>query len=158
MRLCPPPQRENQFFKSHKTCFWPENRVRTHWTGTGGPPYIQVGPPGSDFRGPGAQKREFKAQKPPKLIILGLLKFVKNSAIKPVLGNNNTSLHSPKGQSRRIFGEFQEAQDDQFWGFLVLQFLFLKVGTPKIGSGRSNLYIGRWSRGCLTPQIAGTRQ
>ena len=46
---------------------------------SGPPSYIQVGPPGSDFRGPGAQKIEFKAQNHQKLIILGLLKFVKNS-------------------------------------------------------------------------------
>ena len=55
-------------------------------TASGPPPYIQVGPPGSDFHGPGPQKMEFKAQKTEKLIILGLLKFVKNSPIKPVLG------------------------------------------------------------------------
>ena len=30
---------------------------------SGPPSYIQVGPPGSDFRGPGAEKKEFKAQK-----------------------------------------------------------------------------------------------
>ena len=41
-------------------------------TASGPPPYIQVGPPGSDFHGPGPQKRELKGQKPPKLIILGL--------------------------------------------------------------------------------------
>ena len=55
-------------------------------TASGPPPYIQVGPPGSDFHGPGAQKKAFKGQKPQKLIILGLLTFVKNSPIKPVLG------------------------------------------------------------------------
>ena len=32
-------------------------------TASGPPPYIQVGPPGSDFHGPGAQKRTLKAQK-----------------------------------------------------------------------------------------------
>ena len=56
-------------------------------TASGPPSYIQVGPPGSDFRGPGAQKKTFKGQKTPKLIILGLLKFVRNSPIKPVTGS-----------------------------------------------------------------------
>ena len=55
-------------------------------TASGPPSYIQVGPPGSDFHGPGPQKIEFKSQTPQKLIILGLLKFVRNSPIKPVLG------------------------------------------------------------------------
>ena len=75
------------------------------------------------------------------LVILGVQKFVKMSPIKPFKGpikpfkgpikplmellqrgNVGTpSLHSPKGQCRRTFGEFQEAQDDQFWGFLVLK-------------------------------------
>ena len=59
--------------------------------------------------------------------------------------------------NRRILGEFQEAPDDQFFWFLSLKFPFLSSGTPKIGSGRSNLYIGRWSRGVLTPQRAGTK-
>ena len=62
-----------------------------------------------------------------------------------------------KGFNRRIVDEFQEAQDDQFWGIWGLEFVFVSSGTPKIGSGRSKLYIGRWSRGCLTPQIAGTK-
>ena len=56
-------------------------------TASGPPPYIQVGPPGSDFQGLGPQKKPFKVQKPPKLIILGLLKFVQNSPIKPVTGS-----------------------------------------------------------------------
>ena len=43
-----------------------------------------------------------------------------------------------------------------FGGFWALKFVFMKSGTPKIGSGRSNLYIGMWSRGVLTPQRAGT--
>ena len=35
--------------------------------------------------------------------------------------------------------------------------IFLSSGTQKIGSGRSYLYIGRWSRGRLTHQKAGIR-
>ena len=53
------------------------------------------------------------------LVILGLLKFVKNSPIKPVLRSVATrSLHSPKGLYRRILDEFQEAQDDTYVGTL----------------------------------------
>ena len=43
----------------------------------------------------------------------------------------------------------------RFFLFLVLQLTFLSSGTLKIGSGRSYLYIGRWSRGRLTHQKAG---
>ena len=57
------------------------------------------------------------------------------------------------GFNGRIFDEFQEAQDNQF---LALKFPFLSSGTMNIGSGRSNLYIGRWSSGRLTPQRART--
>ena len=61
------------------------------------------------------------------------------------------AIAAQNGFNRRIFDEFQEAQDNQFLRFLALKFHFLRSGTPKIGSGRSNLYIGRWSRACLTP-------
>ena len=76
-----------------KTYFWLENKVRSYWTGTGGPPYIQVGPPRSDFRGPGAQTKcitggpPYVQVEPQNLIILGLLKVVRNSFIKPVMGS-----------------------------------------------------------------------
>ena len=66
------------------------------------------------------------------------------------------AITAQNGFNRRIFDEFQEAQDNQFLGFLDLKWPFLRSGTPKIGSGRSNLYMGRWSRGRLTPQRAGT--
>ena len=62
------------------------------------------------------------------------------------------AITAQNGFNRRIFDEFQEAQDNQFLEFLALKFIFLSSGTPKIGSGRSNLYIGRWSRGRLTPR------
>ena len=42
-----------------------------------------------------------------------------------------------------------------FFLFLALKLMFLSSGTSKIGSGRSYLYIGRWSRGRLTHQKAG---
>ena len=42
---------------------WPQNGLRINLTGSGGPSYIQVGPRGSDFRGPGALKLQFKAPK-----------------------------------------------------------------------------------------------
>ena len=76
---------------------------------------------------------------------------------KTVIGQYK-AITAQNGFNRRISDECQEAQDNQFWGFLALKLSFLSSGTMKIGSGRSNLYIGRWSRGCLTPQIAGTRQ
>ena len=41
------------------TLFSLHNKVKTQWTGSGPPSYIQVGPPGSDVRGPGAQKMQF---------------------------------------------------------------------------------------------------
>ena len=50
--------------------FWPQNGFRIDLRGSGGASYIQVGPRGSDFRGPGALKPQFKAQKPPKLIFM----------------------------------------------------------------------------------------
>ena len=37
-----------------------------------------------------------------------------------------------------------------FLGLFCLQSCILSSGTQEIGSGRSNLYRGRWSRGCLT--------
>ena len=37
---------------------------------SGPPSYIQVRPPGADFRGPGAQKHQFKDQKQEKRLIL----------------------------------------------------------------------------------------
>ena len=58
------------------------------------------------------------------------------------------AITAQNGFNRRIFDECQEAQDNQFFGFLGLKLSFLSSGTPKIGSGRSNLYIGRWSRAC----------
>ena len=67
------------------------------------------------------------------------------------------AITAQNGFNRRISDECQEAQDNQFLGFLAFKCPFLSSGTMKIGSGRSNLYIGRWSRGCLTPQIARTK-
>ena len=55
--------------------FWPQNGFRIDLRGSGGASYIQVGPRGSDFRGPGALKPQFKAQKPPKLIFKIFLKY-----------------------------------------------------------------------------------
>ena len=46
--------------------FWPQDGFRIDLRGSGGASYIQVGPRGSDFRGPGALKPQFKAQKPKK--------------------------------------------------------------------------------------------
>ena len=57
-------------FGKTQTRLWLQNEVRAHWTGSGPPSYIQVGPRESDFRGPGALKPQFKAQKPSKLILL----------------------------------------------------------------------------------------
>ena len=48
-------------------------KLQTLQNASGPPSYIQVGPPGSDFRGPGAQQMKFKHQKPQKLIIWVLL-------------------------------------------------------------------------------------
>ena len=42
-------------------------------TASGPPSYIQVRHPGSDFRGPGAQKHHFRDQKPKKRVILSPL-------------------------------------------------------------------------------------
>ena len=42
-------------------------------TASGPPSYIQVKPPGADFRGPGAQKHQFKDQKQEKRNILSPL-------------------------------------------------------------------------------------
>ena len=42
-------------------------------TASGGPSYIQVRHAGADFLGPGAQKHQFKDQKPKKRIILSPL-------------------------------------------------------------------------------------
>ena len=44
---------------------WPQNGFRIDLRGLGGASYTQVGPRGSDFRGPGALKPKIKAQKPP---------------------------------------------------------------------------------------------
>ena len=59
------------------------------------------------------------------------------------------AITAQNGFNWRISDEFQEAQDNQFFLFLALKFPFLRSGTPKIGSGRSNLYVGRWSRSDL---------
>ena len=38
-------------------------------TASGGPSYIQVRHAGADFQGPGAQKHQFKSQKPKQVIL-----------------------------------------------------------------------------------------
>ena len=58
--------------------FWPQNGFRIDLRGSGGASYIQVGPRGSDFRGPGALKPQFKAQKPQKLIFKNFVKYLQN--------------------------------------------------------------------------------
>ena len=69
---------------------------------SGPPSYTQVGPPGSDFRDPGAQKKNFQVQKPQKLIILGLLKFAKNSPTLSLWGvQGRGPYRDPLGLYRR---------------------------------------------------------
>ena len=55
--------------------FWLQNGVRIDLRGSGGASYIQVGPRGSDFRGPGALKPQFQAPNPPKLFLFFLKKM-----------------------------------------------------------------------------------
>ena len=80
---------------------------------------------------------------------LGLLEFPYAGLLRTrpglIIIGQYKAIAAQNGFNRRIFDEFQEAQDDQFLGFLGLKCHFLRSGTPKIGSGRSNLYIGRWS-------------
>ena len=67
MRIYPPKVQKTDFQKSKKRV-WLQNGFRIDLGGSRGASYIQVGPRGSDFRGPGALKPQFKAQKPQKLI------------------------------------------------------------------------------------------
>ena len=50
--------------------FWPQNGFRIDLTGSGGASYVQVGPRGSDFRGPGVLTPKFKAPKTPKQFLI----------------------------------------------------------------------------------------
>ena len=65
MRIYPPKVQKTDFQKSKKR-FWLQNGLRIDLRGSGGASYIQVGPRGSDFRGPGALKPQFKAPKTQK--------------------------------------------------------------------------------------------
>ena len=52
---------------------WLESGFRLDERGSGGASYIQVGPRGSDFRGPGALEPEFKVPKNPKLFFVEMI-------------------------------------------------------------------------------------
>ena len=64
--------------------------------------------------------------------------------------------NSVTGLIGEFLTNFRRPKIISFGGCLGLKCPFLSSGTQKIGSGRSNLYVGRWSRGRLTPQRAGT--
>ena len=52
--------------------FWRQNGFRIDLRGSGGASYIQVGPRGSYFRGPGALKPNFHVQKQKKTTVFFL--------------------------------------------------------------------------------------
>ena len=66
------------------SAIWGVKRPRDHL------PIYKLDLPDPIFRVPELKKVNLRAKNPPKLIILGFLKFVKNSPIKPVLGNVGT--------------------------------------------------------------------
>ena len=65
-----PPKVQKTVYKTLLERFWPQNGVRIDLTVSGRASYIQVGPRGFDFRGPGALKPQLKAQKTQKLIFI----------------------------------------------------------------------------------------